>query len=420
MPPRPSIIYAYSHPNFWVARSFKHLHIEGPNKVIFYGCWKLYFINIIHTRHTVSYVHSGLQRAHINLSAILRAKIMSNNTSLLPTSVTGSYAQPDWLIDRETLTAGSPPRSLRPDLWRVEEPWLAQAQDDATILAIRDQERAGIDILTDGEMRRESYSNYFATALEGPDPTRTGTAISRKGTPNAVPLIVQPIRRKNAVGVDDIKFLRSHTDRTIKATLPGPFTMSEQAEDQYYKDPKALAMDYAAAVNEEIKDLFAAGADVVQIDEPWVQARPEPAKKYAIEVINRSLQDIAGTTALHLCMGYAAMIKDRPDEYQFLEELSECSVDQISLETAQPNLDLSALKPIAHKTIILGVINLNDMKVETPEIVAERIGRALPHVPAENIIPAPDCGFKYVPRNIAFAKLQALAAGTQMAREKIS
>jgi len=345
---------------------------------------------------------------------------MTNNTPLFPTSVTGSYAQPDWLIDRETLTAGSPPRAQRRDLWRVGEQWLSQAHDDATILAIRDQERAGIDIITDGEMRRESYSNHFATALEGPDPNQTGTAISRKGTPNAVPLIVKPIRRKHAVGVKDIKFLRSQTDRKIKATLPGPFTMSEQAEDQYYKDSKALAMDYAVAVNEEIKDLFAAGADIVQIDEPWVQARPGPAKEYAIEAINRSLQGVSGTTALHLCMGYAAMIKDRPDEYHFLEELSECSVDQISLETAQPTLDLSALEPIAHKTIILGVINLDDMRVETPETVAERIERALPHVPAENIIPAPDCGFKYVPRDIAFAKLQALAKGAQIARQKIT
>ena len=345
---------------------------------------------------------------------------MTNIAPLFPTSVTGSYTQPDWLIDRETLTAGSPPRSQRPDLWRVDAQWLSQAQNDATILAIRDQERAGIDIITDGEMRRESYSNHFATALEGPDPEKTGTAISRKGTPNAVPLIVQPIRRKHAVGVEDIKFLRSNTDRTIKATLPGPFTMSEQAEDQYYNDPKALAMDYAAAVNEEIKDLFAAGADVVQIDEPWVQARPGPAKEYAIEAINRSLQGVTGTTALHLCMGYAAMIKERPDEYQFLEELSECSVDQISLETAQPTLDLSALEPIAHKTIVLGVINLDDMTVETPEEVAERIERALPHVAAENIIPAPDCGFKYVPRAIAFAKLQALAQGAKIARRKVS
>ena len=346
--------------------------------------------------------------------------MMTNTTPLFPTSVTGSYAQPDWLIDRETLTAGSPPRAQRPDLWRVQEQWLSQAQDDATILAIRDQERAGIDIITDGEMRRESYSNHFATALEGPDPEQTGTAISRKGTPNPVPLIVKPIRRKHPVGVEDIKFLRSHTDRIIKATLPGPFTMSEQAEDQYYKDPKALAMDYAIAVNEEIKDLFAAGADIVQIDEPWVQARPGPAKEYAIEVINRSLEGVTGTTALHLCMGYAAMIKDRPDEYQFLEELSECSIDQISLETAQPTLDLSALEPIAHKTIILGVINLDDMTVETPETVAKRIERALPHIPPENIVPAPDCGFKYVPREVAFAKLEALAKGSEIARQKIS
>ena len=345
---------------------------------------------------------------------------MTNTTLLLPTSVVGSYAQPDWLIDRDTLASGSPPRSRRGDLWRIEDPWLSQAQDDATLLAIRDQERAGIDIVTDGEMRRESYSNHFATALDGLDPNKTGTAISRKGTPNPVPLVVGPIRRTRPVGAVDIAFLRANTDRMIKATLPGPFTMSQQAEDQHYHDPAALAMDYANAVNDEIQDLFSAGADVVQIDEPWVQARPEPAREYAIPAINRALQGINGTTALHLCMGYAAMINDRPDHYDFLEELSECTVDQISVETAQPNLDLSALQPIADKTIILGVINLDDMTVESDQLVAKRIERALEFVPLQNIITAPDCGFKYVPRKIAYAKLEALVAGTRLVREKLS
>ena len=341
---------------------------------------------------------------------------MKHTVPLLPTSVVGSYTQPDWLIDREALASGSPPRSRRGDLWRVDSPWLSQAQDDATVLAIRDQERAGIDIITDGEMRRESYSNHFATALNGLHLEKTGTAISRKGTPNAVPLVVGPIRRTAPVGSSDIAFLRANTDRAIKATLPGPFTMSQQAEDQHYNDPAALAMDYAGAVNEEIQDLFAAGADVVQIDEPWLQARPEAAKQFAIPAINRALRGISGTTALHLCMGYAAMIKDRPDHYHFLEELSKCSVDQISVETAQPNLDLSALKPIADKTIILGVINLDDMAVESDRLVADRIERAFKYVPPQNIVPAPDCGFKYIPHNIAYAKLKALVAGSRLAR----
>ena len=343
---------------------------------------------------------------------------MRKATPLLPTSVVGSYSQPDWLINRDALASGSPPRSRRGDLWRIESSWLSQAQNDATLLAIRDQERAGIDIVTDGEMRRESYSNHFATALDGLDPHKTGIAISRKGTPNPVPLVVGPIRRTHPVGADDIAFLRANTDRMIKATLPGPFTMSQQAEDQHYNDPAALAMAYASAVNDEIQDLFAAGADVVQIDEPWVQARPEPAKEYAIPAINRALRGIDGTTALHLCMGYAAMIKDRPEHYHFLEELSECTVDQISVETAQPNLDLSVLQPIANKTIILGIINLDDMAVESEQLVASRIERALEYIPLQNIILAPDCGLKYIPRDIAYAKLEALVAGTRLVREK--
>ena len=344
---------------------------------------------------------------------------MTKTALLLPTSVVGSYVQPDWLIDRDTLASGSPPRSRRGDLWRVDETWLTQAQNDATLLAIRDQERAGIDIITDGEMRRESYSNHFATALDGLDKQKTGTAISRKGTPNAVPLVIGPIKRTRPVGTKDIAFLRANTDRMIKATLPGPFTMSQQAEDQYYNDPSALAMDYAAAVNDEIHDLFIAGADMVQIDEPWLQARPEAARDYAIPSINRALEGVEGATALHLCMGYAAMIKDRPDHYHFLEELSQCPVDQISVETAQPNLDLSALIPIADKTIILGVINLDDMTVESEQLVADRIERAFEFLAPENVIPAPDCGFKYLPRDIAFAKLQALVKGTRLVRQKL-
>ena len=344
---------------------------------------------------------------------------MSEAAALLPTAVVGSYAQPDWLIDREALAARSPPRVRARGLWRVEEEWLAQAQDDATLLAIRDQERAGIDVVTDGEMRRESYSNHFATALEGLDPKRSGTAISRKGTPNAAPLVVGPIRRARPVGARDVEFLRAHTDRKIKATLPGPFTMSEQAENAYYPDGESLAMACAEAVNEEVKDLFAAGADVVQIDEPWVQARHETARAYAIPAIDRALQGVEGTTALHLCMGYAAMIEDRPPAYDFLAELADCSVDQISLEAAQPRLDLGVLADLAGKTIVLGVLDLDDMAVEAPETVAERIERAFDYAPPERVVAAPDCGFKYVPRDVAFAKLAALAAGAKLARARL-
>ncbi len=344
---------------------------------------------------------------------------MPDMPALLPTSVVGSYAQPDWLIDRAALADRSPPRVRARSLWRVDEAWRREAQDDATILAIRDQERAGIDIVTDGEMRRESYSNHFATALEGIDPERSGTAVSRKGTPNAVPLVTGPIRRTRAVGVRDVAFLRANTNRSIKATLPGPFTMSEQAENAWYPDAEALAMDYAAAVNEEVKDLFAAGADVVQLDEPWVQARHENARAYAVRAIDRALEGVEGVTALHLCMGYAAMIKDRPPAYHFLAELADCAADQISLEAAQPQLDLGVLRDLSEKTIVLGVIDLDDMTVETPGTVAARIERAFAHAPPERIVAAPDCGFKYVPRNIAFAKLAALAAGAKLARERL-
>ena len=343
-----------------------------------------------------------------------------NNKKLLPTSLVGSYAQPNWLIDRVKLASDSPPRVKRSDLWNINENFLQEAQDDATVLAIRDQEKAGIDILTDGEVRRESYSNRFATALEGIDKNKSGTAISRKGTPNAVPLVVGPISRPNPIGVRDIEFLRANTKKEIKATLPGPFTMSQQAQDVYYKDPFALAKDYAFAVNLEIKDLFSAGADVVQIDEPFLQARPEEAKKYAIEVINIALNGIDNTTALHLCMGYAAMIKDRPNIYHFLSELAESSVDQISVETAQPNLDLSIFKSLSNKTVILGVLNLGVDEVETPDIVANRIERVFPYVKPESIITAPDCGFKYMSRELSFAKLQALVEGTSIVRDRLA
>jgi 5-methyltetrahydropteroyltriglutamate--homocysteine methyltransferase len=338
---------------------------------------------------------------------------------ILPTSVVGSYPQPEWLIDRERLGKRSPPRERARELWRVDARWLDQAQDDATRLAIRDMEVAGIDIITDGEIRRESYSNRFATALDGLDPDRPGTAISRRGEPNSVPRVVGPIRRKHAVGVGDVAFLRAHTDRMIKATLPGPFTMSQQAQDDHYGDEAALAMAYAAAVNEEIEDLFAAGADIVQLDEPFLQARPDQARDYGVPAINRALEGITGTTALHLCMGYAALIKERPPAYDFLAELAACAVEQISLEAAQPGLDLEVLRALSGKTIILGALDLGDMAVEAPETVAARLRGALEVVPAERLVAAPDCGMKYLPREVAFAKLQALVAGARLVREAL-
>jgi 5-methyltetrahydropteroyltriglutamate--homocysteine methyltransferase len=339
--------------------------------------------------------------------------------TLLPTSLVGSYAQPDWLIDRKKLAGRFPPRVRAKELWRVAPEFLDQAQDDATILAIRDQERAGLDIISDGEMRRESYSNRFATALEGVDIDNPGTALDRSGHPNPVPRVVGPIRRKHAVEVRDVQFLRANTDRMIKMTVPGPFTMSQQAQDDYYKDPEKMALDYAVAVNAEIKDLFAAGADIVQIDEPYMQARPEKARQFGLKALNRALEGVTGTTAVHICFGYAAIIHERPTGYSFLPELEQSAARQISIETAQSSLDTSVLKTLPSKTIILGVLDLSDMKVETPETVAARIRRALPHVPAERIIVAPDCGLKYLPRDVAFGKMKAMVEGAKIVRREL-
>ena len=339
---------------------------------------------------------------------------------LLPTSLVGSYPQPDWLIDRDRL-AGFVPRVRARELWRVAPEFLDQAQADATLLAIRAQEDAGLDIVTDGEIRRESYSNRFATALDGVDIDHPGTTLGRSGQPSLVPRVAGPIRRKHPVEVTDLKFLREHTKRTVKITLPGPFTMSQQAQDDYYGSPEALAFGYAEAVNEEIRDLFAAGADIVQLDEPWLQARSAEAAKYGVKVINRALDGVTGlgTTALHLCFGYAAIVHERPAGYSFLPELAACDVDQISIETAQSNLDCSVLSELAGKTIILGVIDLADMTVETPQTVADRIRRALDYVPAERIVVAPDCGMKYLPRAVAFGKMQAMAQGAALVRREI-
>jgi len=339
---------------------------------------------------------------------------------LLPTTLVGSAPQPEWLIDRQKLAGRFPPRVRAKELWRIPEPYLAQAQDDATVLAIRAQEDAGLDIITDGEIRRESYSNRFATALEGVDLDNPGTALDRSGHPNPVPRIVGKIRRRHPVEVDDVKFLRAHTRRMIKMTVPGPFTMSQQAQNDYYKSAEAAAMDYAAAVNEEIRDLFAAGADIVQVDEPYMQARPEKAREYGLKALNRALEGIAGTTAVHICFGYAAVIHVRPSGYSFLSELAGCTCKQVSIETAQSKLDCSVLKTLPGKKIILGVIDLNDMKVETPETVAARVRRALPHVRAEDVIVAPDCGMKYLPREVAFAKMAAMVEGARIVRAELA
>jgi 5-methyltetrahydropteroyltriglutamate--homocysteine methyltransferase len=335
---------------------------------------------------------------------------------LFPTSLVGSYPQPDWLIDRQKLAGRFPPRVRARELWRVDPAWLEAAQDDATLLAVRAQERAGLDIITDGEMRRESYSNRFATALEGVDLDNPGSALDRSGHPNPVPRIVGKVRRKHAVEVRDVQFLRANTDRQIKITVPGPFTMAQQAQNDAYSSEAELALDYAAAVNEEIKDLFAAGADVVQVDEPYLQARPGKAREYGLAALNRALDGITQPTAVHLCFGYAAIIHERPSGYSFLPELAGSPVSQISIETAQSSLDCSVLTNLRGKTIILGVLDLSTMEVETPEVVAARIRRALPFVSPEKIIVAPDCGLKYLPREVADAKMRAMVDGAAIAR----
>lgn len=338
---------------------------------------------------------------------------------LLPTSLVGSYPQPDWLIDRSQLLKQMPPRVRALELWRVAPEYLEQAQDDATLVAIRDQERAGLDIVTDGEIRRESYSNRFATALAGVDIDNPGTTINRSGNPIPVPRITAKIRRKHAVEVRDLKFLRANTDRMVKMTVPGPFTMAQQAQDDFYKDEVALAMDYAAAVNEEIKELFANGADVVQIDEPWMQARPEKARAYGLKALNRALDGVKGTTAVHICFGYAQMVKEKPTGYSFLAEFEQSAADQVSIETAQPKLDCAVLGKLPSKSIVLGVIDLSDKNIESAETVAARIRRALPYVPAERIVVAPDCGLKYLSRDVAFGKMKAMAEGAAIVRKEL-
>ena len=342
-----------------------------------------------------------------------------NAKMLLPTTVVGSYPQPDWLIDRTSLKQRAPARVRATDLWRIPAEWREQAQDDATVLAIREMERAGVDIISDGEMRRESYSNRFANGLGGVDRERLGAGLNRRGGPDVVPLVSGPIHRVGPVEVRDLSFLRANTDRMVKITLPGPFTLTRQAENAHYPDEESLAMAYAAAVNGEIKDLFAAGADVVQLDEPYMDSFPEQARRYAVKAINRALEGVGGTTVVHICFGYGHYLKKKNSPYSFLCELEDCLADQVSLEAAQPNLDLSVLKELPSKTIMLGVLNLGDETVETPALVAERLRAALAALPAERLVVAPDCGMKYLSRAVAFGKLKAMVEGARLVRQEL-
>ena len=339
--------------------------------------------------------------------------------TLLPTTVVGSYPQPDWLVNREMLSKSVP--RVRMNIWRVPGPWLEQAQDDATIVAIRDMERAGIDIITDGEIRRESYSNRFGTALEGLDLAKPGHVKARSGHETPVPRVVGKIRRTRAVEVRDMRFLRANTDRIAKITLPGPFTLSQQAINEFYKDADEMVMDYAAAVNAEAHDLVAAGADIIQLDEPWLRNDPDAAKRIAVKAINRALEGLKVPTIVHLCFGYAALVpgETKPVGYSFLPQLGDTTADQISIEAAQPKLDLGVLKELAGKKILLGVLDLASPAAETPQVVADRIRAGLKHVPADKLIPAPDCGMKYLPRDTAFAKLKAMADGAAIVRSEL-
>ncbi|MCZ6558718.1 MAG: 5-methyltetrahydropteroyltriglutamate--homocysteine methyltransferase [SAR324 cluster bacterium] len=338
---------------------------------------------------------------------------------LFPATIVGSYPQPGWLIDKEKLSK-MVPRVPEKSLWRIPEPMLEQAQDDATILAIRDQERAGLDIVSDGEIRRESYFNRFANALEGIDLDSPGEALNRRGEMQMVPRVTGPIRRARPVEVRDLEFLRANTDRKVKMTVPGPFTMTQLAQDDHYGDERALGLAYAEAVKAEIRDLFAAGADLVQVDEPYMQSQPDKAREYGVEVLSRALEDAAGATCVHICFGYAQLVEGRPSGYSFLKELAHTPCQQISIETAQSNLDCAVLKEIPEKSILVGVLDLSDKNVEPPQTVAARIRRALEHIPAERIIVAPDCGMKYLPRDSAFGKLCSLVEGAALVRAELT
>ena len=338
--------------------------------------------------------------------------------NFLGTTVVGSFPQPEWLIDRETLSH-IVPRVRQTGLWRVSDEFLEAAQDDATLLAIGEMERAGVELITDGEIRRESYSNRFATALDGVDIENPGEVLGRSGQPTIVPRVVGPIKRNQPVQVRDVEFLRANTSRRIKVTVPGPFTMSQQVQNDHYPDRATLAMDYAVAVNQEVKALFAAGADVVQLDEPWLQAHADDAREFGVAAINKALEGMSGKTGLHLCFGYAAVVKNKASEYAFLAELEGSAVDLVSIEAAQPNLDLSVLAKLPSKTMVVGVIDLEDAAVEPPELVAARVREALKYLPPEQLMLAPDCGMKYLPREVAFGKLQAMVQGVELVREEL-
>jgi len=338
--------------------------------------------------------------------------------NFLGTTVVGSFPQPEWLIDRETLSH-IVPRVRQTGLWRVSDEFLEAAQDDATLLAIGEMERAGVELITDGEIRRESYSNRFATALDGVDIENPGEVMGRSGQPTIVPRVVGPIKRNQPVQIRDVEFLRANTSRRIKVTVPGPFTMSQQVQNDHYPDRATLAMDYAVAVNQEVKALFAAGADVVQLDEPWLQAHADDAREFGVAAINKALEGVSGTTGLHLCFGYAAVVKNKASEYAFLAELEGSTVDLVSIEAAQPNLDLSVLAKLPSKTMVVGVIDLEDAAVEPPESVAARVREALKYLPPEQLMLAPDCGMKYLPREVAFGKLQAMVQGVELVREEL-
>ena len=340
--------------------------------------------------------------------------------TVLSTAVVGSYPQPAWLVDRDNLARRLPPRVRAREMWRIAPEHLQEAQEAATLAAIRDQERAGVDVISDGEIRRESYSNRLATALGGIDKERSGTAMDRTGKPAPVPLVSGPIRRERPVEVDDVLFLRANTARTVKITLPGPFTMTQQAENAHYPDDESLAMAYAEAVNEEVRDLFAAGADIVQLDEPYLQARPDAAHAYGVKAINRALEGAAGKTALHLCFGYAAVVHDKPSGYSFLPELEAAAVDQVSIEAAQPDLDPAVLSELPSKEILYGVIDMSEPGIERPETVAARLRRALAVVPPERLVAAPDCGMKYLTRELAFGKLRAMVEGAAIVRREVA
>ena len=342
-----------------------------------------------------------------------------NNLPLFPTSLVGSYAQPGWLIDKSKLAGRFPPRTRAQELWRVPDEFLAEAKRDAVALAVQDQLDAGLDIITDGEAGRESYSNHFATGLDGIDIINPGTALDRSGEPVPVPRIVGPIERKWSISAEEVKQLRQLTDHPIKFTVPGPFTMAQQAQNDYYADVSEAAAAYALAVKAEVADLFEAGADVIQLDEPYMQARPQEAERYGIEVLNAALEEAAGPTCVHICFGYAALIHERPtDGYSFLPQLRDACCHQISIETAQSGLDCSVLGSLPEQTILLGVLDLSTHEVETPEMIVERAERALPYIDKERVVLAPDCGLKYLPRDVSRGKLDAMVAGARILRER--